>query len=163
MATSNKFIPGKQVAAFRRLQNLGLISDLSHRIGLRRTHYWTFRMGEMAFLMDGKTLDLDFRQYRMKVVYSTKTAPRVFITTPVLPEKTIHTYRDKSLCLYKESNWQWQDELQFDEDLFPNVCGWIYYYEVWQSTGIWYGKEAVHDPPPELLTKILNHGSRARH
>lgn len=151
------------MAAFRRLLALGLITDLDHRIGLRRAHYWTFRMGEMAFRLNGKTVDLDFRKYSMKVTYTPTAAPRVFVTKPVLPEKAIHTYKDGSLCLYKESNWQWQDDLQFDEDLFPNVCGWLYFYEVWQQTGIWYGKEAVHDPPPDLLTKILNYDKRARH
>lgn len=165
MAQPNNFSPTRQVAAFRRLSAAEYITNLTFKKGWGGTYYWNFRMGEVIFQYDGQELELDFRHYYLKVVYSKKVPPKVFVIKPEWPKVTKHLYKDKSLCLYKPINWQWQNDMQFDEDLFPNICTWLYHYEIWQDTGNWLGKEAIHDPPPQLfhnLLKILKHG-QARH
>jgi len=138
------FSPSRQIAALRRLSDARYITDLSIKKGLRNTYYWGFRMAELSFRYDKEQVDVDFRHYQVKMVYNTTSPPRFFITEPNIPRSTQHLYADESLCLYKPSNWQWQNDMQFDEELFPNICTWLYNYEVWCNTGNWYGEEAKH-------------------
>lgn len=132
------------MAAFRRLSDAHYISEMAFKKGWKGTYSWNFRMGEMTFSYNEERLDLDFRSYRVKMVYAVTSAPKIFLIEPILPKTTKHLYRDGSLCLYKSANWQWQNDMKFDEALFPDICTWLYHYEVWCDTGNWYGEEAPH-------------------
>ena len=144
MEKSLTFNPSYQLEAFQRLEERGYITDLTIKRGIRGTYYWEFNLAKITFLYCSRKREKDFRQYRCKVKYERKVAPKVFILNPDLPKSTNHMYKDRSLCLYKPSNWQWQNYMQFDQDLFPNICTWLYHYEVWLKTGNWYGEEAAH-------------------
>lgn len=156
MAKREIFNPSRQVTAFRRLSDKEFITELDFKKGWKGDYRWNFRMNEVTFLFNNRNLDLDFRSYQLKVIYTNQIPPKIFVTNPVLPKETKHLYKDKSLCLYKPTNWQWQNDMQFDIDLFPNICTWLYHYEVWCDTGNWLGEEAVHDPPPKLFHNLLN-------
>lgn len=152
MATRKRplFDPRRQLAAFERLAARGSITDLKVRPNFAQTAYtWWFRLPELE--LDSEQLphaiDFDGTQYQLRVTHSKRREPRVFIDTPTLPPKCIHTWhqQDGRLCLYKPSLWQWQADMQFDEELFTDTVMWIYHYEVWREKGKWYGKEAGHD------------------
>jgi len=145
MRIKAKFHPEIQVAAFRHLLSLGYIFNLRHRKSKRGIYYWTFRMGAVGIRIHDKVLTRQFFRYKVMVEYRPSKPPMVFITKPTLDKKAPHVYKAGHLCLFKPKNWEWHDGRKFDLDLFPQVCLWLYYYEVWQQTGIWYGQEAQHD------------------
>ncbi|WP_367391883.1 YegP family protein [Lewinella sp. LCG006] len=157
LKVKHKFFPHRQLAAFQRLAEKGLVTELEMSKGSRNRYVWTFRLGAFSFGYADQEVKVDYQNYILKVVYSEKTEPRVFVTTPNLPKNTKHIYKEGHLCLYKPGNWEWQNSMQFDVDLFPNICSWIYQYENWRDTGEWLGEEAPHDPPAGLLNHILNH------
>lgn len=165
MAKRIFFNTTRQAAAFRRLSDAGYITNLTFNKGWKGTCYWKFRMSELIFNYNGKRINVDFRSYQVKVIYAKWFAPKVYVIEPVLPKTTKHLYKNGSLCLYKPTNWRWQNNMQFDEDLFPTICTWLYHYEVWRDTGNWLGEEAEHDPSPELLHNLLKfiHYDRSRH
>ena len=160
MGIESRFQPFRQVTNFRRLSDSGFITDLSFKKRTRGVYTWKFRFEEIKFSFDGTELDIDFTKYLIKVVYTKSVPPKVFVLEPDLPRTTKHLYMDKSLCIYKPSNWQWQNEMKFDEDLFPNICTWLYFYEKWVETGNWYGEEAVHDLAPNVVANIMNRNRR---
>lgn len=156
MARPSRFHPGRQLAAFRRLVDQGFITDLRFKKSSSSGAItWNFRMGMVTFHTHAGAEECDFSNYCLKVRYTPHHAPRVYVTEPVLPETTKHLYKDASLCLYKEKNWQWRDDMQFDEDLFSTVCGWIYYHEKFLETGHWHGEEAAHDLPEPIYQRFL--------
>jgi len=150
--------PGLQLPIFRRLQSDGFISDLEHVLNGRGTHTWTFRITDIEIKDKDLLVKKDFSNYLIKVRYSKKSAPKIFIVTPEIRYKQApHLYNDSSLCLYKPTLWQWENKMSFTKELFPTICLWLYFYEVWQQTGIWYGEEAKHDTPPEVLAEFHGH------
>lgn len=166
MGQSKKaFNPGLQLPIFRRLQSDGFISDLDHVLNGRGTHTWTFRITDIEISDKDLQVKKDFSNYLIKVRYSRKSAPKIFIVTPEIRYKQApHLYKDSSLCLYKPTLWKWENKMSFTRELFPQVCLWLYYYEVWQQTNVFFGEEAPHSLSPDLLTKILNnHGLSKRY
>lgn len=151
-----RFRPHRQITAFNRLKEAGFIEQLTFRQGVRGRFIWEFNLGSFSFQLGNETVAVDYRLYRLRVVYSATTQPRVYVLTPKLPISTKHIYKEGNLCLYKPTNWEWQDQHRFDEELFPNICSWIYHYEHWRDTGEWIGPEAVHDPHPGFIDHLLN-------
>lgn len=152
--------PHKQKEAFRILEEGKFITKLVFRKGLRDRFIWEFNLGEIIFLIGRGAVKFDYSHYRLKVVHSPKVEPRVYMVSPRLPKGTKHVYKEGHLCLYKPSNWQWQNHHRFNVDIFPNLCAWIYHYEYWSDTGEWIGPEAFHGPSP---TQILNFLNRRRY
>lgn len=148
MATT-RFEPSRQEKSFLLLAKLGLIRDLQTKKNFAKTKYqWEFLLNEIQ--LTAKILpvliDCNFRNHRIRVTYTKKDAPRVFVLEPQLLPRTIHTWHkeDNRLCLYKPTNWQWRNDMRFDKELFPTTCLWLYYYKIWLDKGIWYGEEAEH-------------------
>ncbi|WP_341966172.1 hypothetical protein [Flavobacterium psychrophilum] len=72
--------------------------------------------------------------------------------SPTLIENAKHIYPDsKTLCLYHPENYKWKKENLIANEIMGWTAGWIYFYEVWLQTNIWYGPEAPHN-----LTKKQN-------
>ena len=156
MGRSKTFSPGRQVSAFRRLADQGFITDLTFKNSPSSGAItWNFRMGKVTFQTDAGSEECNFTNYYLKVRYTPTAPPVVYILEPTLPKRTKHLHKDGSLCLYKSSNWQWQNDMQFDRDLFSTVCGWIYYHEKFLQTGIWYGEEATHEMPETIYQDFL--------
>lgn len=152
-----RFNPSLQLSAFRKLQANQFISDLDHVLNGRGTHTWAFRINDIEISSKGLQVKKDFSNYLIKVRYSRKTAPKIFIVSPkIVHSKAPHLYKDSSLCLYKPTLWSWENKMSFTKELFPQVCLWLYYYEVWRQTNVFFGEEAAHSLPPNLVTKILN-------
>ena len=156
MAKANQFYPGRQLAAFRRLADQDFITELQFKKSPSSGAItWTFRMGVITFHTDAGVERCDFSNYCLKVRYAPCCSPRVYVTAPTLPKKTKHLHKDASLCLYKQENWQWENDMQFDADLFSNVCGWLYFHEKFLETDYWYGEEASHDLPEAIFQHFI--------
>lgn len=154
------FNPRRQVAAFERLTTQDLITDLNSKHNYAHTAYqWQFRLAEIVLQGEQlpQSIDLDYTRYQLYVTHTRRQEPRVFIQSPILPLRCKHTWHqeDGRLCLYKPELWQWQTDMHFDKHLFSNVIMWIYHFEMWQATGIWYGEEALHQAPMLPLLRGL--------
>lgn len=84
--------------------------------------------------------------YTIKIVYD-RVAPDVFVVSPNLLKSFPHRYPDKSLCLYypKDKSYNYKTSI-IANTIIPWTAEWLYFYEKWLETGIWWGKEAPHSP-----------------
>ncbi|MDZ4258235.1 MAG: hypothetical protein U0974_02510 [Gemmatimonadales bacterium] len=48
--------------------------------------------------------------------------------------------------MYRPGEWRWNSSASLAETIVPWAALWLYYYEAWQVTGVWYGPEAPHSP-----------------
>ena len=80
-------------------------------------------------------------KYQICLKYKLKQRPKVRVLEPTLklPEKisVIHIYPDGTLCLYYKRGWN--GEMIIAETIVPWISEWLLYYELWLSTGQWYG------------------------
>jgi hypothetical protein len=83
--------------------------------------------------------------YKIKISYSGKGAPKVFIKAPeILTDHRIHRYSDQSLCLYYPPDDPWQSQKNIHQTIIPWTAEWLVYYELFLVTGKWYGPEQPH-------------------
>ncbi|MEC0174563.1 hypothetical protein P4H83_06720 [Paenibacillus favisporus] len=83
------------------------------------------------------------QSYTVKIVYN-RGNPKVFITHPGILRKCPHMYTDNSLCLYYPPDKSYKVDKIIAKTIIPWTCEWLYYYEVWYETGVWWGPEAPH-------------------
>ncbi len=55
-----------------------------------------------------------------------------------------HRYPDDSLCLYFPKHSEWTPGMAIADSVVPWASLWLYYYELWHSTGEWLGGGAQH-------------------
>lgn len=86
------------------------------------------------------------KTYRVKIDYIFKTRP--MITLPeenFSSERPPHTFQEGDLCLYhKDGDGAWTSKNSMI-DLIPMISHWLWCYELWQVTDVWYGDEYPHD------------------
>lgn len=80
---------------------------------------------------------------------STTYNPKVYIDSPnPLPlaagaERLPHTYSysagKQQLCLYLPKAGEWSTSMIIADTVVHWAVQWMYYYEIWASTGIWMG------------------------
>ncbi|MFD2247538.1 hypothetical protein [Pontibacter ruber] len=81
--------------------------------------------------------------YTVSLEYRGSKSPIVRVLNPTLVENPPHFYSDsQSLCLYHPDNYKWKRENLVAKEIVAWTSGWIYFYEVWLQTGIWYGPDA---------------------
>lgn len=85
--------------------------------------------------------------YNISVTYRGDLRPKVKVLKPDLVENPPHCYPDDTLCLYHKENYHWKGAKLIAKYIIPWVAAWIYFYEVWKQTGIWYGPEVPHTTP----------------
>jgi len=84
--------------------------------------------------------------YKISINYRGSAAPVVKVIYPQLVTNPPHFYKTKqALCLYHPSNFNWTKEKLIAHEILEWTAAWIYFYEVWLQTGIWYGPEAKHN------------------
>ena len=87
-----------------------------------------------------------FPVYTVSINYRGRLRPLVKIIKPVLVEDPPHFYKiSHSLCLYHPRNYNWTKEKLIAKDIVSWTAAWIYFYEKWLQTEIWYGPEVEHD------------------
>lgn len=93
--------------------------------------------------------------YRVKIEYDLKHSPSVYVLSPELKSydgktRIPHMYEQKRLCLYLPGSGEWNNQKFIAETVVPWISLWLFYYEIWASTGEWLGG-GVH--PPEGKTE----------
>lgn len=91
--------------------------------------------------------------YRLKIRFYLDKSPRVEVLEPSLDPKAPHRYPDGSLCLYSPADpkdQKWTQDGIIAKTIVPWAAAWLYFYEYWQETGVWYNEEASHQGPKEL-------------
>lgn len=83
--------------------------------------------------------------YQVKITFGNGQEPNAFVIFPQLKNGSPHQYPDGSLCLYHPDDFNWTDEKLLADWIVPWVSAWLFFYEGWLETGIWYGEEASHD------------------
>lgn len=138
---NNRYNPTIQIDGLKELAAESYLSAFSFKRFLRSNLIFSFSLTQQE--INGEKVDVDFSKYKLKVVCSKIHPPKIFIKQPIIA-KPKHMYKDGSLCLYHWSNFKWGDDKSIARDLIPWTYMWVYYYEMWLSTGIWYGDEYEH-------------------
>lgn len=99
------------------------------------------------------------RNYTVRITYRAGEYPRVVIADPPLrPDEDgllPHFYRDGSLCLHQED--QWDGSMFIADTILPWTAEWLAHYELWRRSGVWYGDEPAADGP---ATAVPGDGQR---
>lgn len=87
--------------------------------------------------------------YRLKIVYKSGKDPKVYIVSPKpLPlaegaTRLPHTYNysdgKQRLCLFLPGVGEWNSSKPIANTIIHWAVQWMYYYEFWLATGIWFG------------------------
>lgn len=91
----------------------------------------------------------DSPDYAIRIVHNPDRIPRVYVESPRLLPGAPHIYRDGCLCLYWPVEWRWTPQESLADTMVPWTALWLYYYEIWQITGQWYGPSSPHGPSKE--------------
>lgn len=84
--------------------------------------------------------------YEIRAEYIPSQHPKVFVLSPKIHSRAPHVWpNDKSLCLVNPSIHPWCPCHLVAKLTIPWTALWLYFYEVWLETGIWYGPESLHD------------------
>lgn len=87
--------------------------------------------------------------YRLKITYALGKSPKAYIVSPKpLPladgaKRLPHVYNYSSgkqqLCLYLPGAGEWLPSMVIANTIVHWAVQWMYYYEIWVSTGKWMG------------------------
>ncbi len=111
--------------------------------------------------------------YRLKISYTLGAAPKVFIVSPKpLPlaegaKRLPHTYIFKDgkqqLCLYLPWSGEWRSSMVIANTIVHWAVEWMYYYEIWVSTGKWMGGGHGNWDVEKTETNNNQTGARLQH
>ena len=84
------------------------------------------------------------KNYSVRIVYSLgMDGPEVTVLSPKLVnrkgESIPHVYPGNKLCLYRPKKKEWTKEKLISKTIIPWTALWLYYYELWHTTGEWLG------------------------
>lgn len=83
--------------------------------------------------------------YTVSITYRGSSSPLVRVLEPELVADAKHIYKEsKTLCLYHPENFHWTKEKLIALNIVSWTAAWIYFYEGWLQSGVWYGPEAHH-------------------
>src|SRR5574341_585960 len=81
------------------------------------------------------------QDYAVELSYILCKMPHVFVRHPTLVSPTgkpiPHMYRDGSLCLHLED--EWNPSLFIADRIVPWISHWLFHYEIWCVTEEWEG------------------------
>ena len=87
--------------------------------------------------------------YKLKITYKLGQAPKAYIVSPKplqLAEgakRLPHTYSygngKQQLCLYLPGTGEWRPSMVIAQTIVHWAVQWMYYYEIWVTTGRWMG------------------------
>lgn len=75
--------------------------------------------------------------------------PEVYINKPSLVPGAPHLYPEGNICLYYPGHFHWRQEMLIAGKIMQWTIAWIYFYEAWLETGVWYGPEVPHGNNPK--------------
>jgi hypothetical protein len=83
-------------------------------------------------------------EYTLSLCYNPPYTPMVFVLHPDLASDAPHRYRNDSLCLYDPKEGSWTANKLIAKTIMLWAAEWLFFYEIWLKTGIWFGPEAPH-------------------
>lgn len=83
--------------------------------------------------------------YEIQVEYIPPKYPKVLVLSPEIHPEAPHRWKDKSLCLFNPRTFRWHSHHLVAKSIIPWTALWLFFYEGWLETGIWYGPESPHD------------------
>ncbi|MCK9209108.1 MAG: hypothetical protein M0P66_18505 [Salinivirgaceae bacterium] len=135
------YSPGYQIKQLQEICDNGIITNFSFSKNLYGTY--TFKLSLTNQKIDGELTGIDFTKYKLNIVYKKSIEPYIYVTEPILVKRK-HMHSDDRLCLYHKKEFKWSDKESIALKLIPWTIIWIYFYEMWLKTGIWYGDEYKH-------------------
>jgi hypothetical protein len=88
--------------------------------------------------------------YDIRLEYKKGMHPNIYVintTLTLYPGETElpHIYNTKNqwLCLYYRKDREWKSSMYIADTIIPWASEWLFYYEIWLSTGKWRG-EGIH-------------------
>lgn len=87
------------------------------------------------------------RIYRIRIIYTIGMVTRIFVIEPKILEKYpgnsklehVYSTKKQQLCLYFPKSTEWNSTMFVARTLVPWASDWLFYYELWLSTGQWLG------------------------
>jgi hypothetical protein len=87
----------------------------------------------------------DGTPYEVEVTVPDWGGPDVRVLSPSVQPGAPHTYDDDGLlCLYHPDRRPWKPTDLAALTVVPWAALWLYFYEAWLETGVWWGPEAPH-------------------
>ncbi|RPI19490.1 MAG: hypothetical protein EHM58_01390 [Ignavibacteriae bacterium] len=93
-------------------------------------------------------------EYKVQIKYRKNNHPVVFVLNPVITTNK-HRYTDGSLCIYKQPEFRWREDLLVCNYIVPLTCMWLHFYELYLEHGRWFGPEAEHDSGSDIRKKRI--------
>jgi len=87
--------------------------------------------------------------YPIQIVHNPRRPPKVRVPGHDLDKACGHLYRGGTLCLYWPEKWRWSPDKSMADTIVPWSAFWLYYYELWEATGRWWGPSSPHGLGPE--------------
>ncbi len=90
-------------------------------------------------------------RYTVQLRYRLGWRPEIRVITPTLrtregADRMIpHTFDDNLLCLHLDD--EWKPTMRLADTIVPWASEWLFYYELWLTTGAWLG--SGHGEPPQ--------------
>jgi hypothetical protein len=84
-------------------------------------------------------------EYNVKIEFFIDKHPRVWIINPLIKSNAPHLYKEGSLCLYCPRDNSWNARSWLAKTIVPWTAEWLFLYELWLETGMWWGLEASHN------------------
>lgn len=91
-------------------------------------------------------------EYRVKLIYTRNKGVKVYVLEPTLAlaegKKVLpHVYStpEQRLCLFYPNGKEWNQCKYLIHTVIPWISEWLYFYEIWVGSGVWYGGGTVHD------------------
>jgi hypothetical protein len=93
-------------------------------------------------------------EYEVEIEYAIGCSPKAYVLSPKLHSysekiEIPHIYKDgddPKPCLFLPYNREWHGNRLIAETIIPWLSLWLFFYEIWLSTGEWLG-EGVHPEP----------------
>ncbi|PKP32397.1 MAG: hypothetical protein CVT99_05085 [Bacteroidetes bacterium HGW-Bacteroidetes-16] len=123
--------------------------NVSAQIGAMKSKYPQFRAkhitNDSVIFVGDLMIKPELPIYSVSVEYRGKLSPKVRVITPKLVDKPPHYYKNTdSLCLYHTDDFKWNCQKLVAKEIMSWTIAWIYFYEAWKQTDIWYGPESHH-------------------
>lgn len=136
------------MGADRNRQVVRQIADLSRKYPDGRTSMKFGRLEWTGDIQPGPLCDI----YRVRITWDGKSGrAKVLVLSPKLtqlPDKEIpHRFEGGSLCLHY--NGEWDAWMLISETIIPWASEWLFYYELWLTTGEWLGGGHGDEPSPK--------------
>ncbi|WIY01834.1 hypothetical protein QRX60_48845 [Amycolatopsis mongoliensis] len=102
-------------------------------------------------------------RYTVQLCYRLGWRPEVRVINPTLHtregvDRIPHTFDNDLLCLHLDD--EWRPTMRLADTIVPWASEWLFYYELWLTTGVWHG--GGHGEQPASHGRSASVGDHAR-